>query len=175
MPIIIDTNCIANVFSPKAMRHEEFKPVLDWIRAGKGIMVTGGTKYQEELKKIPKYLRIINLLKDTSKLIVGNRAEIDEYQAYVESIKEDDDFDDEHLPAIVVKTKCRIICSEDTRSIPHVTDRKYYPKGMTPPVYYTSKRNLDLLCDEYVDSELKPLCKMKKSEANRLLSLLGGN
>ena len=59
MAIIIDTNCIANVFSPKTANHSEFKPVLEWILLGKGLMIYGGSKYREELKKTAKYLPII--------------------------------------------------------------------------------------------------------------------
>ena len=172
MPIIVDANCIADVFSKKSNDHENFKPVLDWILSGKGIMITGGTKYKTELRQTSKYLKIINLLKDSGKVLVGNTEEIDSYQKHVESLKDDDDFDDEHLPAMIVNTKCRIICSKDTRSIPFVQDRKYYPKGTFLPVYYTSKRNANLLCEKYVDDDLKPLCKIKKASATILYGMV---
>ena len=51
MPIIVDTNCFANVFSRNATRHNEFEPVLNWILRGKGKLIYGGTKYKTELKK----------------------------------------------------------------------------------------------------------------------------
>lgn len=175
MPVIVDANCIPEVFSTKSKGHPDFKPVFDWIVNGKGLMVTGGTKYKKELEKLPKFLRIINLLKDSGKVLVGHTEKIDHYQEYVEGLKDDDDFDDEHLPAMVVETKCRVICSKDTRSIPHVRDRKYYPKGMTLPSYYTSKKNVDLLCDKYVDDVLKPLCKLKKAEANTFQVIISKN
>ena len=172
MPIIIDTNCFANVFSPKSNKHNEFKPVLEWILIGKGIMVYGGSKYKDELKKTPKYLSIIRLLKDVGKVLEGCSETIDRLQEQIESQNDDDDFDDPHLPAIVLATRCRLICSEDTRSIEHVTNRKYYPTRFSSPSYYTSSTNKSLLTDKYVDKSLKPLCKMNKIESERIKKLL---
>ena len=123
MAIIIDTNCIANVFSPKTANHLEFKPVLEWILLGKGIMIFGGSKYREELKKTAKYLPIIRLLKDVGKVIEGSESDIDEYQLKVEDLRDSEDFDDPHLPAIVVITKCKIICSADTFLIKNIIQK----------------------------------------------------
>jgi hypothetical protein len=172
MAIIIDTNCFANVFSPKSNKHPEFKPVLEWILVGKGIMVYGGSTYKAELKRTPKYLPIIRLLRDVGKVLEGCQQTIDNIQAEVEDINDDADFDDPHLPAITIATKCKLICSEDTRSIKHVTDRKYYPKGFSAPSYYTSSKNRSLLTDNYVDKSLKPLCKMNKLDSERIKKIL---
>lgn len=162
MAIIIDTNCLANVFCKNSKDHEEFKPVLTWIVEGKGMMVLGGTKYNEELKKTAKFLTIIRYLKEIGKVHKGNKRDIDNYQIIVEELRDNQDFDDPHLPAIVKVTKCRIICSTDTRSIPYVTNKRYYPSGISTPVYYTSSRNKDILNDKYIDDSLKPLCKLNK-------------
>jgi hypothetical protein len=172
MAIIIDTNCFANVFSPKSTRHPEFKPVLEWILVGKGIMIYGGTKYKDELRRAPKYLPIIRLLKDVGKVFEGCQDTIDELQAKVEEINDDKNFDDPHLPAISVATKCKLICSEDIRSIKYVTNRKYYPKGFSTPSFYTSSKNKSLLTDKNVDKSLKPLCKMNKLDSERIKNIL---
>lgn len=172
MAIIIDANCVANVFSKKSAKHEDFKPVLNWILLGKGLMIYGGTQYKKELAKTAKYLPIIRLLKDVGKAIEGCKTDIDKYQQKVEDLRDNMDFDDPHLPAIVFVTKCRVICSEDTRSIPYVQDGKYYPNGFTTPVYYTSIKNKSLLTDKYVDKSLKPLCKLNKFNSERILKLL---
>ena len=172
MAVIIDTNCIANVFSSKAEKHDSFKPVLEWILLGKGLMVYGGSKYLSELRKIPKYLPIIRMLKEVGKVVEGDKLKIDETQERILRICDDIDFDDPHLTAIVYITKCRVICSEDSRSIQYVTNRKFYPPGFNIPVYYTSKTNSDLLCDKYVDSTLKPLCKINKKDFERVAKFL---
>lgn len=175
MPIIVDTNCFANVFSRTSVKHKDFEPVLSWVVEGKGIFVYGGTKYKEELKKAKKYLTILRLLKEVGKVINKLDDEIDKLQKEIEAIKETALFNDVHLLAISAITKCRIICSEDTTSIQFVTNKKYLPKGVTKPVYYTSKKNKSLLCDKYVDNSLKPLCKIKKSLADKLYKNLPKN
>lgn len=175
MPIIVDTNCFANVFSRTSAKHKDFQPVLSWVVEGKGIFIYGGTKYKEELKKAKKYLTIFRLLKEVGKAINKLDDEIDELQKIIESKKEKELFNDVHLLAISAITKCRIICSEDTTSIQFVTDKKYLPKGTEKPVYYTSIKNKNLLCDKYVDDSLKPLCKIKKSLAQKLYNSLPKN
>ncbi|MCD8401409.1 hypothetical protein [Tenacibaculum finnmarkense] len=172
MAVIIDANCIANVFSKSSAKHSEFEPIFEWIVRGKGIMIIGGTKYQSELIKLKKYFTILRYLKEVGKVYSGDKDEIDKYQLIVEKLRDNKDFDDPHLPAIIVNTKCRIICSEDTRSIPYVTDTKYYPKGIKTPVYYTSSRNKKILCDNYVDDSLKPLCRINKKYADKLSRLI---
>ncbi|GAA4294138.1 hypothetical protein [Aestuariibaculum suncheonense] len=172
MAVIVDVNCIPNVFSRKSLNHQEFKPVKDWIIKGKGLMVYGGSKYMGELKKLHAYLPIIRMLKDVGKVYVGDSASIDALQEKIEALREDNDFDDPHLPAIVIATKCRVICSEDTRSIKHVQDGKYYPRGVRTPVYYTSSGNSNLLSDNYVDKSLKPLLKLNKSKSEIVEKLL---
>ncbi|WP_340199604.1 hypothetical protein [Ascidiimonas sp. W6] len=172
MPIIIDTNCIANVFSSKSKKHSDFEPVLKWIIKGKGIMLYGGSKYRKELASTPKYLPIIRLLKEVGKAIEGNKDKIDQCQEKIEKLINDDDFDDPHIPAICIVTKSILICSEDTRSIPFVTDNRYYPKGFITPVYYTSIKNKNILSDKYIDKSLKPLCKLNKLDKNRIERIL---
>lgn len=168
MPIIIDTNCIANVFEQNSARHSEFSDVLKWIRSGKGIMVYGGTKYINELKKTPKYLKIIKLLKESNKVFEGDMDKIDKYQCFVESLSDDSDFDDPHLVAISVVTNCLLICSEDRRSIKHVKDKKYYPKNSKVPSYYTSSNNSNLLSDMYIHKDFKSLKKPNKATQDKL-------
>lgn len=163
MPIIIDTNCFANVFERNSKNHPDFKPVLDWIVSGKGMMAFGGSKYLGELKKAKKYLRIIRLLKDQKKVLVGNQYEIDILQEKISLNFPDPDFDDPHLPAIAIITKCILICSEDMRSVRFVKNSSIYPNGFQTPSYYSSKKNLDLLCDKYVHEANKPLLKIPKT------------
>lgn len=164
MALILDTNCFANVFSPKSEKHKEFKPVYNWIIYGKGILVYGGSKYKTELKKAVKYLHIFNLLKKVGKTYEGNNTNIDRLMNEVSSKIRNNNFDDPHLPAIVMDTKCIIICSEDHASIPFVTNPILYPNGFEKPKYYTGLRCVNLLSEKYVNDCLKPLCKMNKEQ-----------
>lgn len=169
MPIIIDTNCLANVFNRSSDKHSEYEPVLDWILSGKGLVVLGGTKYLDELKSNSKYLKIISYLKDLKKVLMGDQQKIDELQAQIEEACPDPDFDDPHLVAIVIDTKCQIICSEDKRSISFVKKPELYPKGMKRPVYYTGAKNKKLLCDKYIHKDLLQKCNHLKTEEEKKL------
>lgn len=165
MCVIVDTNCLANVFDKKSEKHDDFKPVLDWVLNGKGKLVYGGTKYLQELRKASKYFKILNLLKDkANKVIIVNKEAVDKEQERISNVITDPDFDDPHLPAIVIVSKCRIICSQDTRSVRFVKDSQIYPKGIVIPKYYTSIRNRSLLCDKYIDDMYKPLDKLNKTK-----------
>jgi hypothetical protein len=172
MPVIVDTNCFANVFCRNSTKHSEFEPVLKWIIEGKGLLVYGGTKYRSELKKATKYLTLFRLLKDIGKVVSENDLAIDRMQSKIESRKQDEAFNDVHLLSISIISRCRVICSMDTTSIPFVTDTQFLPKGVSKPVYYTSKNNINLLCDEYVHKTFKPLCKINKSLANKIYDKL---
>lgn len=172
MPIIIDTNCFANVFSRSSARHQEFKPVLDWIVEGKGLIAYGGSTYLKELKGAARYLTILRYFKEQQKVLVGDSAKINEIEKQNKLIFPEEDFDDPHIAAIANVTKCMLICSEDTRSIKYVKDRKLYPAGCSIPVYYTGKNNSNLLCDNYVDATNKPLVKIRKQDQKQIQTKL---
>lgn len=91
-----------------------------------------------------------------------NDSDVDAWQNIIGDKINNPDFDDPHLPAIVIVSKCRVICSVDTRSVRFVTDPHIYPKGVDVPKYYTSKKNVSLLTDEYVHKCYKPLTKLPK-------------
>lgn len=164
MCVIVDTNCLASVFDTNSAKHNEFRPVLEWVLSGKGKLVYGGTKYIQELSKT-KYLKLFNILNaKTKKVVIVDKGKVDQEQSRIEHLIIDPDFDDPHLPAIVIVSKCEVICSEDTRSVRFVTDNKLYPKGINIPKYYTSIRNKNLLCDDYVNKIYKPLGKCAKKD-----------
>lgn len=172
MPLILDTNCFANVFNKSSEKHHEFEPILKWITKGKGKLVYGGTTYKLELKKARKFIPIFNLLKQIGKAIEVDNNTVDQIESEIKTLIDDSDFDDQHLPAIVRASRCRVICSEDKRSIKFVQNRTLYPKGIDIPKYYCGKRNKRLLSDEYIDSSLKPLAKTKAEDSNRLEKLI---
>lgn len=172
MAVIIDANCIPLVFSKKNSKHEEFAPVLKWIMSQNGVMVYGGSTYKKELSRLSKYLKLIRFLREIDKAIVGDKENIDQLESEVEEKVSDDDFDDPHLVAIVIDTKCRVICSEDASSVEFVKKSELYPKGVSVPVYYTGSQNSDLLTEKYIDDSLKPLCKINKSTRKAVSNIL---
>lgn len=170
MCIIIDTNCFAAVFNRTSEKHSEFAPVLNWIICGNGKAVYGGTKYRNELTKAKRYLRIFGLLKQCHRLIMVNDNEVDIEQKRVESIIMQPDFDDPHLAAIVIVSRCKLICSEDVRSIPHVTNISLYARRSHVPKYYTGLRNKRLLCDRNIPERYSPFTRNTKEIAGRILN-----
>ena len=124
MCIILDINILSSVFSQAAMKHREFEPVLKWITEGHGRVVYGGTKYKKELGKTP-YLKIFSLLNIYNRAIPLNDEEVDKEQQYVESLENDPDFDDPHIIAMVRVSGCKLLCSNDTRSIRFIRDKKF--------------------------------------------------
>jgi len=165
MPIIVDTNCIANVFDTGSKNHLKFKPVLDWIIKGKGKLVFGGTTYEKEMPK--KYRRTFNILKKVSKTIEGDRKAIDQKEIENKNLIPDKDFDDPHIAAIAFISKCRLICSEDKRSIKFIKNKVLYSKDFVVPKFYTKAKNKDLLNDANIDDIYKPISKLaKKNQKN---------
>ena len=163
MCIIIDTNTFIPVFDSTCSKHDEFKPVLDWIINGKGKIIYGGTTYHKELLRAVKIRKIFSILKSKSnKVVVVDQMLVDNEERRIHNLIPDKDFDDPHLAAIVSVSKCQLICSDDTRSIKYVTRPDIYPKGISTPKYYTGNRNANLLSDEYIDERYKPLNKCSK-------------
>lgn len=155
MAIIVDTNCFSRVFCRSDKEHSEFAPVLDWLVSGNGFLVYGGSKYKQELMKARKFIPFFKLLNNYKKLFKFEDAPIDQLQMKYEQMIHDPDFDDPHLPAIVVVSKCRLICSKDFRSIPFVTSPSLYPKRFHVPHYYTGLKDRGLLIDANIDPRLK--------------------
>lgn len=176
MAIILDTNCFSHVFCPKDARHEEFRPVLEWVIKGKGFFVYGGKKYLDELKRAKSFLLIFRLLRDIGKAVEINQEKIDNYQKTVEQKEQDPDFDDPHLPAIVAVSRCRLICSTDDRSIRFVTRKEFYPKGFAVPKYYKGIANINLLKDANIPKELHhKKKKIRKEQADKFMAILEAN
>lgn len=172
MAIIIDANCLSRVFDKTNAEHEEFAPVLDWIVNGKGKLVYGGTKYLEELAKVKKIHSLINLLKDTRKKVeVMDKSDVDAEEKRIKELIPDEDFDDPHIAALVSVSKCRLLCSSDTRSEPYLLRKDIYPKGVKPPKFYKGKQNEDLLSDKNVPKQYKPLKKLNKSEREKIMGI----
>ena len=165
MAIIIDANCLINVFDETSSLHNEFSPVLNWIINGKGKIVAGGTKYLEELSKLPRILRVFNILKKyKNKVVILDKKVVDLEQNRIEKMIVDPDFDDPHIMALVIVSSCRLFCSLDSRSEKYLLDSRFYPKGIKPPKYYKGSKNTNLLCDKYIPERYKPSLKLNKEE-----------
>jgi hypothetical protein len=145
MIVIIDVNCLPRVFNRKKDDGDEFVDVEPWIREGIGKMIVGGSKYLQELKKMPRYLTLVNELKKNRKVISIFDRDVDNEERRVRQVCRDADFDDPHLVALVCVSKCPMICTADERAMPYLKKREFYPRGVKRPKIYCKKGCASLL------------------------------
>lgn len=146
MCLVIDVNSIPAVFDPNSKDHEEFEPVKKWIIEGKGKMIYGGTKFINELGKLPKYAGLINQLSNAGKTVILDKERVDDEERKVEKIMSHG-CDDPHLIAIVRTSKCRVVCTKDSRADRHLKDHANYVKVCSPPKIYKGKAAISVIND----------------------------
>lgn len=145
MPIVIDINTLAPVFDFSCADHVEFSPVLDWIEAGIGVVVFGGTKYKHELMKTYRYMRLVRQLRDSGKAVSIKDKAVDEIEANIRKKMGENTCNDHHIMALLAASRCNLLCSRDSSSFRFIKDRQLYPKGSRKVRIYSSSRNRTLL------------------------------
>lgn len=163
--VILDTNCFSHVFKRSDKKHSEFAAFLEWLCNGPGYLVYGGTKYKEELSKANQYLKIFQLLHDCNKADVYEDSLIDNEMGRIVRLVNDKRFDDPHLAAIVVVTKSRVICTEDSRSFSYLKRKDIYDGMVECPKFYTGCNCSHLLTRSYVGGSRKA----KKDSSKKLI------
>lgn len=157
MCIIIDTNTFTKVFKHDNAEHPNFKPVYDWIIRNKGYLVIGGSKYKQELGLIKSSdgKRRLNALPILSELVRKNikitnidDEKVDKYQQSIQHKIKSPDFDDPHIIALAVISKCRLICTSELRALPFFADKSLYPKRFRLPDTYRGIRDKKRLTRE---------------------------
>ena len=145
MRIVIDTNALSVVLNQCNQNHREFKPVFDCIFSGRGKMTYGGTKYEEELSRMKRFLGLIIELKKTVGIIILNCDSVDEEADKIARAVVDSSFNDPHILAIVIVGRCKIVCSADEVLHVFLQDKSLYPKGFTRPKIYTGLSSAGIL------------------------------
>ena len=155
MCLVIDTCCLAMVFDGKNKEHPKFAPVLDWIK-GKGRMIYGGTKYNSELGKASKYLSYVAELSRQRKTIQIPSAKVDPIAAKLKAMIADAAFDDEHIVALVIASRCCVVCTNDDGAIAYLKQAalyKSYTGSRRPQIYRGHKTHKKLCCDRNIVGE----------------------
>lgn len=160
MCIIIDTNAFAAVFDASTSSHDEFAPVLRWIKDGKGKIVYGGTTYKNELRRATKYLRLMVQLKTAGKIIEICDEMVDRHEEDLAKQVPDPDFDDRHIAAIIKVSGCKLVCTQDARSHRFLKRSELYRPHRSRPKFYSGKANASLLSDRYITECCKPAHKV---------------
>jgi predicted nucleic acid-binding protein len=165
MCLVIDINVLHCVFGRTHKNHKDFKPVLDWIDKGKGKMIYGGTKYKEEFARCTKdFIDVLNAFNAKGKIVKLPDDKVEEAQKEVmrrrENLKiSDKAFNDEHIVAIVIVSKCRVVCSADSTSFKYVKDKRFYPENANPPKLYTKEKNKNLLNESAIVEVCRQILK----------------
>jgi hypothetical protein len=162
MCIIIDSCCFSSVFNSSNSDHNEFRPVLQWIVVGKGKLVYGGSKYREELRRASRYLFFFGQLTRAGKAVKIPSNIVDEIEVGVKAQECNPNFNDQHIVAIVIASKCRLICTKEEASVPFFKDSRFYPRGFRRPRIYKSSSNTSLLRDDNIVEICKPTTRGKR-------------
>jgi predicted nucleic acid-binding protein len=168
MCIVIDTNTWSSVIDSSSTDHSEFKPVYDWIfgEGSKGKIVYRGTTYLNETPA--KYRKLLKYCADIGKAKGVSLDEVDFIESELKQKIQHRDFDDPHIVAIIIASKCKLICTNEQRAIPFFKDkdRILYPKRFNIPKIYHNASNKDLLTDKNISKFCLPTLKTSKTKSN---------
>ncbi|MFD2938378.1 hypothetical protein [Spirosoma flavum] len=148
MCIIIDTNTLSSVFKNDDAQHHVFEPVKRWIMEGKGKVVYGGSKYISELG--PNYVRLFSLLRGAGKAVFVPNDIVDSDMNVVSAQITHDNFDDQHIVALLRVSGCKLICSSDRRAYPFFRHNLFFNPARNKPKIYSSLGNTSLLVDRNI-------------------------
>ena len=148
MCLVVDANSFGHVFNPKDKKHSAFEPVLRWLFHGYGGgLIYGGEKYSREVDfTSPTYRPLLVELERKGRMFEMCGTCVDHVAAQLkEAVRDDPDFDDEHILALVIVSKCCVVCTEEVRALKFLKRSNLYPKGTNPPKIYQSLRNAAIL------------------------------
>ena len=144
--IVIDIDCISRVFNKSNIEHAEYKPIYDGVVNHQSLKIAyGGATYCKELAKASTYRKLFSELVTASKAIPVDSGNVNQYEEVLKKDTEDKGFNDQHIIAIVVVGKCKIICSHDSTSYPFFQDPNLYPKRFKRPKIYNGLGSRSIL------------------------------
>lgn len=153
MCVIVDTCCLSLVFNSSTKYHSKFRPVLNWVVAGKGRMIYGGTKYNRELRESGRILNVVTELSRARKTIKLSNEEVDPISEALKRKFPEDEFDDEHIVALVVASRCCVVCTDDNRAISYLKRTDVfsdYQDVARPKIFRGHKTHGKLCCDDNI-------------------------
>jgi len=150
MCLVIDTCTIPKVFDQSNKEHERFAPVLKWVTQGDGRLIYGGQKYNAELRRLPRYIKIIVQLARGGRVVELPNTRVDQFAAKAKAKVADRAFNDEHLVALVAISKCHVICTDDEAAHPYLKRPDLYPSKVKPPKIYRHASHRTLCCGHHI-------------------------
>jgi len=152
MCLVIDACCLAKVFDPTNRQHGEFVPVWEWISQGRGRMIYGGTKYVKEMNEVTKVLRLITELERRGRVWILPQKCVDILANEIRHKINDNRLNDEHLIAIVIESRCHVVCTDDREAMPFLKRTALFAdyKMKRPRIYQRKMTHWHLCSDKYV-------------------------
>ncbi len=172
MCIIVDANVFSKVFDPLNEKHEEFKPVFEWIVKKNGKLVVGGSKYIKEITTIARFTKLLNQLKKARKIYYHSQAIVDAKALEFRDIFTTTDYDDQHILALIATTSCRLLCTNDEGLIKYAKMRIFYSARQRKVLIYKKKSDKTKLISQNIAEVCKPcitLPRISRDLINRSL------
>jgi hypothetical protein len=146
MCLVVDTCSFPVVFHHKA---ERFLPIQKWIFKGKGKLIYGGTTFAKEIRG-KRTADLLAQLKKAGKAVQLPMADVDAMEREIKAKEPAKDFNDPHLLAMIVVSKCCVVCTDEKKAVPYLKRRDLYPEGAKLPKIYRNKKHADLCCDDHL-------------------------
>lgn len=116
-------------------------------------MIYGGTKYNTQLSRAKRVLGIVSELSKKRRTIQIPAATVDPIAAALKEKFPESAFDDEHLVALLIASRCGVVCTNDNPAISYLKRPDLfsdYPGVQRPKIYRGHKSHIKLCCDRYV-------------------------
>ncbi len=136
MCTVIDADTFSYFCNPDSARYSDFQPVRDWIENSSCKIVYGGTDYENHLKNHRRFLKHLTEQERKGKIKKLCRVEVDRATSVIEGSFSGIDFNDHHIVALVLISRCKLVCSIDS-GLKNLIDECYSSSGRT-----TIKRQL---------------------------------
>lgn len=145
MCVLVDINCLPQFFDINHGDHADFAPLNKWVFGKDGFLVYGGKKYKSELKRCRRYLKIILELQRSGRVCELPENLVDCEERRITKIHSSASANDQHLVAIAIVAKLRVVCTLDGGAKQLLRMRVLYPKSVRRPSIYCRKRHSNLL------------------------------
>jgi len=114
MCTVIDADTFSYFCNSDSAMYGDFQPVRDWIENSNCKIVYGGTDYLNHLNKHRKFLGHLTEQGRKGKIEHLNDDEVDCVTDAIKGNYTRADFDDHHIVAIVLISRCKVVCSLDS-------------------------------------------------------------
>lgn len=151
MCLVIDANMFCLVFG----KDKRFQPIREWIN-GRGRMIYGGTKYNKELEK-GGMLRLIKELETGRKTVHIPNETVDTIAAALKAKFPESAFNDEHIVALVIASRCRVVCTDDKTAMAYLRCPDVFADYAVgrPTIFRGHKTHLKMCCEK----NIVPACR----------------